>query len=233
MASFASKGCAPHILTLFASKLVDAMVGDFAAWKHSRWGLEAADTLTETRRAEDEAAARELGASVRWLGVPDAIYRGDRYTSNAALYGPLHPEEHALAEHFARELQQLPEWQPRTIVFMPLAVGHHVDHQIAFECGCVLARRGVKVWAYEDLPYAIHTPRSLDERRCQIASRLLYEEPFLIADSLARKLDAVSRYESQLPVIFRFNRDYCEALSAHAMNVGGGAPAERFWRIRG
>ena len=31
---------------------------------------------------EDADAALALGAELRWLGLPDAIYRGDRYTSD-------------------------------------------------------------------------------------------------------------------------------------------------------
>ena len=197
-AAFAREGCSPHVITVFASELVDDMVGDFAAWKHSRWGVHDHVAVTAIRRKEDKAAANELGASIRWLGTPDAIYRGERYTSDAALYGSLHPAEHTLPEFIADELINLPEWRSEAMVFVPLGVGNHIDHQVVFQCGCVLARKGLEVRAYEDLPYAIHTPSSLDERLREVGERLLGEDRFEITQSLASKLEAVSRYESQL-----------------------------------
>src|SRR5688500_18662938 len=86
VARLAERGDCPSIVTVFASELVDAMVGEFAAWKHSRWKLTDPDAVVEARRAEDAAAARTLGCTVRWLGWPDAIYRGDRYRSDAELF---------------------------------------------------------------------------------------------------------------------------------------------------
>ena len=162
VAAWAAAGSQPRMVTVFASELVEGMVGEFAERKHSRWNVSDLDAVPATRRSEDERAAAALGCSVRWLGLPDAIYRGDRYTSDASLYGAPHPEELPLADHLAEELLRLPEWRPGSDVFVSLGVGDHVDHQLVFEAGRRLAQRGVRVWAYEDLPYGIHTPRRWD-----------------------------------------------------------------------
>lgn len=232
-AACAAAGQAPRIVTVFASELVDAMVGPFAAWKHARWQLDDPDAVQQARRSEDEAAAAALGCGLRWLGLPDAIYRGDRYGSDAELYGALHDEEPALAAHLGQELRQLPEWRPGNRVFVPLAVGSHVDHQLVFEAGRQLARAGVEVFAYEDLPYAIHTPDALDRRLAEVGAAV--GAPVLVPlapDALARKLEAVGCYASQLPVIFRFTDDFRGALVQHARRVGGAlGPAERFWPV--
>ncbi|HEX7888327.1 MAG TPA: PIG-L family deacetylase [Ramlibacter sp.] len=232
-ARFASLGLQPRIVTVFASEVLDAMVGPFAEWKHERWGLEDAEAVAAARREEDACASAVLGCDVRWLGLPDAIYRGDRYASDADLYGGLHAEELAFAEHLCEELMHLPEWRPGNQVFVPLAVGAHVDHQIAFETGRVLARRGVEVWAYEDLPYAIHTPQGVARRLEQVGDAV---EPAIaapVAESMDTKLESVACYASQLPVIFRFRPDFRAALADHASAVGAGEPAERMWRVRG
>lgn len=171
-AACASSGGDAHIVTVFASELVDAMVGDFAQWKHERWGLRDPDQFQRERRAEDAAAAAVLGCRLRWLGLPDAIYRGDRFTSDGQLYGPLHPEEHALAAHLAHELVQLPECTPLTEFFVPLAVGGHVDHRLVFEAGRALARSGRRVWAYEDAPYAIHTPGATAQQLAELEAAI-------------------------------------------------------------
>ncbi len=87
VALLANGGHQPHMVTVFASELLPQMVGAFAAWKHERWKLTDPDQVLEARRAEDAAAAQALGCDVRWLGLPDAIYR-DRYTSDHELFGP-------------------------------------------------------------------------------------------------------------------------------------------------
>jgi LmbE family N-acetylglucosaminyl deacetylase len=231
-ALWADAGCGPTIVTLFASELVHAMVGEFARHKHSRWQLEDHDQVHAARRAEDARAAAVLGCRVRWLGIPDAIYRGDRYASDASLYGPVHPEEHGLADHLAHELIELPEWQPGAQLFVPLAIGSHVDHQLAFMTGQRLAARGVEVWAYEDLPYAIHTPTGRTARLKELEGLLGGTEAVRIDATLDRKLQAIDAYATQVPVIFRFTPDFRAAVTGHALEAGAGAgPAERFWRV--
>jgi anti-anti-sigma factor len=154
----AARGDEPRMVTVFASELVDEMVGEFAAWKHERWKVTDAEQVLSVLRTEDAEAAQALGSSLRWLGLPDAIYRGDRYRSDPELFGVLKGEELELAAHLAEEIRQLPEWRDGTRVFVPLGVGSHVDHQLVFEAGRHLASEGVEVYAYEDCPYAIHTP---------------------------------------------------------------------------
>lgn len=232
-AAWAAAGQMPHIVTVFASELVHAMVGEFAAWKHSRWQLADPDAVHAARRAEDERAARVLGCSIRWLGLPDAIYRGERYTSDASLYGPLHPEEHALADHLAEELWHLPEWRADMQVFVPLGVGDHVDHQLVFEAGRRLAACGVAVWAYEDLPYGIHTPAALAQRLQRLGAQVGPGAQVPVAATLDVKMEAIAAYATQLPVIFRFTDDYQGAIGAHALRAGRGElPVERFWPVR-
>lgn len=232
-AAFAALGFAPRIATVFASEILEPMVGPFAQWKHERWGLEDHDEVAAARREEDACAAAALGCGVRWLGLPDAIYRGERYTSDTQLYGGLHRDEYALAAHLAEELQHLPEWRPDAVVCVPLAIGQHVDHQLVFEAGRVLARRGVEVWAYEDLPYAIHTPAGVEQRLARVGDAVGPQFTVPIDGALEHKLAAVACYHSQLPVIFRFRPDFRAALREHALAVGGGHPAERYWQVLG
>ncbi len=223
-----------QIVTVFASGLVDEMVGPFAAWKHERWNLTDVDAVQETRRGEDAAAAGVLGCPVRWLGLPDAIYRGERYSSDDELFGPLRAEELELAEHLAEELRGLPEWRPGTRVFVPLAVGAHVDHQLVFEAGRHLAGSGVTVFAYEDCPYVIHSPAALAVRLTEVGAHLEDSVVVDIEATLPQRLAAIACYHSQLPVIFRFTDDPAAAVTRFARSLGDdGTAAERFWPLKG
>ncbi len=233
VALLAERGHEPHMVTVFAGELVDEMVGPLAAWKHERWKVTDAEQVLAVRRAEDADAARTLGAPVRWLGLPDAIYRGDRYKSDPELFGALMGEELELAAHLAEEIRQLPEWREGTRVFVPLGVGSHVDHQLVFEAGRHLASLGAQVYAYEDCPYAIHTPAGVATRLTALGDAV--GEPLLvpIGVALERRLDSIACYKSQVPVIFRFTTDFRSTVAEFALKTGGASgPAERFWPVR-
>src|SRR3712207_6378213 len=231
VALLAAGGHEPHMVTVFASELLPQMVGSFAAWKHERWKLTDLDQVLEARRAEDAAAARTLGCGVRWLGLPDAIYR-DRYHSDHELFGPLPAEEQELALHLAEEIRHLPEWREGNRVFVPLGIGSHVDHQLVFEAGRYLASQEVEVYAYEDCPYAIHTPEGRRTRLAALDGKVGESVLVPITETLEQRLEAIAYYASQVPVIFRFTQDFRGAVTGFAQEVGGGlGPAERFWQI--
>ena len=232
VALWAESGHEPHMITVFASEIVDQMVGTFAAWKHERWKLTDPDQVLTVRRAEDADAAAALNCTVRWLGLPDAIYRGERYTSDPELFGVLHPEEYYLAQHLAVESRNLPEWRDGNQVFVPLGIGSHVDHQLVFEAGRRLAAEGVEVYAYEDTPYAIHTPEGRAKRLAVLGDQV--GEPLVvpIEDILEQRLEYIACYRSQVPVIFRFTQDFRGSVTEFANAAGAGCgPAERFWPV--
>lgn len=229
----ARAGLSPLIVTVFASEVVHQMVNPFAAWKHSRWGIDDPLAVSDVRRAEDAAAAHELGCTPHWLGLPDAIYRGERYSGDGALYGSIHPEEAGLPYVIAQELLEIAERSGRAALAVPLALGNHVDHQIVFEAGRLLAQQGVSVLAYEDLPYAIHTPTSMDERLGRIGTALGDQVLVDIDSTMTEKIQAVGCYASQLPVIFRFTTDWVDSLVRHARSIEDGRCVERFWAVLG
>ena len=233
VALMADQARQPRMITVFASELVDEMVGEFAAWKHSRWKVTDAEQVLAVRRAEDAEAAQTLGCGMRWLGLPDAIYRGGRYNSDSELFGALRDEEMELASHLADEIRQLPEWDENTLVFVPLGAGNHVDHQLVFEAGRRLASQGVKVYAYEDCPYAIHTPGGVSARLATLGDAVGEPVTVPIGPMLERRLEAIACYRTQVPVIFRFTSDFRKAIGDFARAIGGGhGPAERFWPVR-
>ncbi len=78
---------------------------EFAQGQHSSWGF-APETAVEMRRVEDSCAAQVLAANSVWLDVLDAIYREDRYTSDDAIFGAIHPDDHDLAERIMNGLEE-------------------------------------------------------------------------------------------------------------------------------
>jgi LmbE family N-acetylglucosaminyl deacetylase len=234
VALLADEGCEPVVVTVFAGEVPDDFITDFAKWKHSRWGVTGVEQNVLRRQEEDRNGVEALGARAHWLGYPDAIYRGDRYLSDQSLFGAPQAVETGLVNLIVDEVRSLPEWADEGTVFVPLGIGEHVDHQIMFTVGCVLAKRGTRVFAYEDCPYAIHTPAGLDRRLEEVDGDIGAPLVVPIGTTLERRIDAIFAYRSQVPVIFRFTTDVSGTMADFARKIGGPlGPAERFWPVLG
>ncbi len=149
------------ILTLCAGAQPEGPLSDFAQSLHARWGTEAA--APAQRAAEDRASCQQMGAGWQHFDVPDCIYRRGSdgeflYASEAALNGELHLGEAQLIKQLARQLAaHLPR---RARLVCPLAVGSHVDHQLARAAAERLNRR---LWYYADYPYVLKHAECLEQ----------------------------------------------------------------------
>ncbi|MCS7051588.1 MAG: hypothetical protein NZL87_08250, partial [Thermomicrobium sp.] len=205
----------------------------FARRQHRWRGLDDA-AVVALRREEERAAAEHLGAEAAWFDAPDAIYRGMRYSSETELFGPVHPDDLPLVEHLLTLVEERIACDRCTaVLFVPLAVGNHVDHQIVRTIGLTLAARGQVVWGYEDLPYAA-APGGLDECR-HLADRYSGAPPWLVflsEGAFQHRLAAIRCYRSQIPFIVRELGDVEATLRGYTSTVGRGRLAERFWQLR-
>ncbi|MGA7672560.1 MAG: PIG-L family deacetylase [Nitrolancea sp.] len=233
VAQLAAAGETPVIVTVMGG-IPEGPLTAFALDQHSRWGF-APDEAVEMRRKEDQCSANALGAESVWLGLLDAIYRGDHYTSDEAIFGAVNANEDDLATQIVDELvTRLPySLSSYDQIYVPLAIGNHVDHQLTFHAGRVLASCGHEVWGYEDFPYAGDPAwqGAIRERTASLGcgdARLIR----LSEADVARKVEAVHCYASQLGVIFRFQGDPESAIRRYASTVGEGKPAERYWQVQ-
>ena len=229
----AQRGLRPIVVTVFAGVPDYHTLSPFAAELHRSWGL-GRDPVAQ-RRCEDATAMSYLGAEYEHWDYVDCIYRRQAqtgeflYASVPALYGELRGDEQKLVgELAARLLSALPR-EP-TELYVPLAVGHHVDHQLVSLAGLHLRKKGLSVQFYEDFPYAessenladalglwtvapTPTVRALDER------------------SLKAKTAAIGLYRSQLDMLFGGEEEMARRLSSYALAVGGGSSyGERYWQ---
>jgi LmbE family N-acetylglucosaminyl deacetylase len=213
-------------VTVFAgAPAPDAPLSPFAQEMHARWGL--ADPLA-ARREEDAAALALLGAEGVYWPYIDYIYRRTtegRFLCDGeeALFGEVHPAESALIAELAGRFRTLAQEQDGTI-YAPLAVGHHVDHQVV--------RRAVEglegVVYYEDYPYAaqsgaLEAELEGEQWRAEVVS--------LSQEALETKIAAIACYGSQLTSLeWADAAEMAEAVRAFAQQTGGGALVERYWR---
>ena len=233
VAAIAEQGESPLIVTVFGG-LPPGQLNQFAGEMHRRWGISAGDALAQRRR-EERCAAAALGAEACWLDFPDAIYREDRYTSDNELFGAIHADELSLVEKLYGAAQRFFTARRFTPdhVYVPLAVGNHVDHQHVLQLGLKLGADGYDVLAYEDYPYA-GDPGGLDLLRQRVTEVDGGHEitRFLTEEQLEQRIAAIRCYESQLPVIFRHQGDPVESTRRWAMLRGRTRPAERFWQLQ-
>lgn len=225
------------IITAFAGvPPADLQPGGFVRETHQRMGLPASpQEAVQMRRREDKEAVSTLGADSFWLEHLDAIYRGDPpyYQNDEALFGQIDPNDYSLDEQLGAFLLEVYRRAPLATFYVPLGIGHHVDHQLCCSAGDRLAQQGANLKFYEDFPY-VATPGALDARRRELGSGL-EEELVEVSGTLRLKEDAIACYKSQIPVLFgtpdsmqRSLEDYMGSLR----RTYPGIEIERFWQFK-
>jgi LmbE family N-acetylglucosaminyl deacetylase len=204
----------------------DEPLSPFAQELHARWGF--ADPVA-ARREEDVAALTLLRAEGVYWPYVDCIYRRTAAgcflcDSEEALFGEVHPADDALTAELTDRFQVLAQEQGITI-YAPLAVGHHVDHQVV--------RRAVEglegVVYYEDYPYAarpgtIETALGAGQWQAELVA--------LSQEALQAKIAAIACYGSQFSSLdWADAAEMAAAVQAFARQLGGDGPAERYWRL--
>src|SRR4051812_19827649 len=203
-----------------------------------------AGEIVARRRVEDERYAYFAEASVVFLDLPDAVFRG--YEGDDELLGPVRDDDDAPVSILRREIARL---EPQS-VYVPLAVGNHVDHQLCRDAGVALLaepRRWVmpgpewagKVVFYEDFPYAwwggFQSLDDLPEGAVEGVPKGTFLTPRYadISDQMERKVRGISMYESQLERLFGGVRPMAAQVRQHAQAVatlgGVAGAAERYW----
>lgn len=242
----AQAGARVVVVTVCTGNPPSGPLSVFAQEIHERWAgtgegepnLPAAPAeVVALRRQEDLDALSDLGIEAVHLDVPDCIYRVNpstsypMYTTEAALFGPLHPSEGSLVRRVAGKLTTLLRGFGRHHLYVPLGIGQHVDHQLtrkaAESMGSIFAY-------YEDLPYVIRE----GDRWPNLRSPLLDGRPLnpelmrLTETDLDAWVNATAHYETQLSTFWNDRAAMATALMHYADRAGGstGAPAIRLWR---
>ncbi len=207
--------------------------------------FQTADTA-DIRRAEDERYAWFMEASVVQLDLPDAIYRG--YENDEQLLGSPRDDDEPPYDLLRQEILRL---EPQ-MVYFPLAVGNHVDHQLCREVGLAMLSNE-RAWVmpgpdpagrttfYEDFPYAwwndFTGPAELEGDGLDLPRGLDVEARYSdVSDVLERKAAGLRLYASQIVRLFDSDQGMLDDLSGYharvalAAGLGKGA-AERYWSV--
>ncbi len=213
------KGERVEICTICAGNPPPGELSPLAEMLHHRWGVSARDSQ-ETRRQEDLAACRILGALPFHLNIPDCIYRRNPktgeplITTNEALFQPLPEVEIPLAVQLAKQLAAHIPAAARIVC--PLTLGGHVDHHLTRTAAEWLGR---PLWYYADYPYLLQEAGKLHEHLSPQWQD--HQIPISLSGCRAWQ-DAIACYASQISTFWSSTDEMRKAIS-HYWQKGGGS----------
>ncbi len=114
--------------------------------------------------------------------------------------GQVHPGDTWIDRQLAQDLVALSERLPDAVWYVPLAVGHHVDHLIVASAADRLIQRGATIKFYEDFPYVLEAG-SLERRLQELGGNL---DPAFVemSEMLPYRIEAADFYASQTVLNF-------------------------------
>jgi LmbE family N-acetylglucosaminyl deacetylase len=221
------------VVTVFAGEPQHVELSAYATQMHNRWGN--ASHPTTVRREEDRRAMDQLGAEYLHLAYADAIYRVSDdsflYSSDQEVFGPIHPSEATLVPLLAETVVGLHASQDVT-VYVPLAVGNHVDHQFVRDSLLSLQARFSQIVFYEDYPY-VDKPGALTDALTTLGTQEWESELQLLDEEcLKAKIAAIAAYQSQMATLFETDKTMALRVREYSRAVSPDQGfAERYWRI--
>lgn len=195
------------VITIFGSAAkAGKPLSEVGKWFHDLMGNPS--DVTAMRQEEDKAAMVILGAELCWLTFQSSIYRGQPYRGiwfypcREDMFGNLDSRESGLELTIAEALYRCiaDADKSQSVIYAPLAVGNHVDHQLTHQAGWILHEQGFKVAFYEDIPYSMKDdkPNSLKTVTTAMEDRGAYAELVSLNESdLQAHIDSACTYPSQ------------------------------------
>jgi len=175
---------------------------------------ESAKAYYQHRKEDDVRAMKRFKARAIHLDFLDAPFRNYQYRNVSTIlfhhHLPLH--ERKTLRELSKTLQNLLQNIFPHEVYIPLGIGGHIDHHMAFEWSQSLWNQSLKFYYYQDLPYAF-IPH-WDAIRLQKVGAILNEQvpvqkkgflqvPFVqnYLDSEEDRLNTLMLYETELNAI--------------------------------
>ncbi len=198
-------------------------MGRFALECQESKGVPHEERYLEMRSREDAAFGAKVGLTDRIeLGFLEAPYRG--YDSIPSLFDALREIDHDLSERISSKISNvIRDHDQRCILYMPSAIGRHVDHRLvraAMESVVQsVPEKIASILLYEDFPYCARHP-------VQIAAASIYIEE--IADVLDEKIENLLLYRSQIKNQFGSESEARKLVAGYAAGIAAGSIKVRF-----
>ncbi len=210
LATLASGGWRVVMATVFTQSVADPK--GFALACQLDKGLAPEVDYMDLRRAEDGAAARELGiAAPKHLPFREAPHRG--YGSAPELFSEVRPDD-GIDRDLAPAFADLIGAEAPDLILAPQAVGGHVDHVQVVRALRRLTPAQPILW-WRDFPYTVREANP-KEPLAPLFSDLTPRAFALDEGSQSRKLSACAAYASQIGFQFGGRDGLAERLTREA-----------------
>lgn len=196
---------------------------------HARWGT-TPDQTVALRQQEDRMACATINATPLHLSIPDCIYRLQSdgmplYRTDEDIFGPVHPQDPAISLLRAISLPT-----DITALYLPMGIGHHVDHQLVRDWGLEWAEMHptIDLFFYEDYPYT-RSAQATAQTRARWTSGWTMRDIRLTEADIEAKIAGITCYRSQITSFWHDEAHLNDDVRAHLCVVGDGQAVERFW----
>ncbi len=179
----------------------------FTVSRYAPFSVDNCPDVSELRRLEDVSFAKLAGASLSDLRLIDAPERLSIGVAEIASTRPLDSRDNEPLQRIGAHVNSLrPE-----LVFLPLALGDHIDHRIAQNAS--IAAGCAALAFYEDLPYAARLPENAPAQRAHDLAINLSPRVIRVDNAERWKEQCAGCYPSQIEMetvheIARFSRRY-------------------------
>lgn len=202
---------------------------------HQRW--DAGEKPVAARRWEDIEACNVLGAHAEQREYHDCVYRTHNgnplYASEESLFGDIHPDDSLPRNLEVEAVMFHAVYTKLTALYVPLGVGHHVDHQIVRDWGLAIHNRSpaLAIRFYEEYPY-VRQRQAVQTALTALPNReFTIETQMLTGDDIAAKIRAIACHQSQINTFWE-DRSAMEYDVRETFSIGDGMYAERYWSLK-
>ncbi len=238
------------VITVFAGLPdLNQPISSFAKFQHDTWEKYGVRTKYpnykpyDMRRAEDTEALRYFGIEPIWFDFLECIYRGDSdqwyYNSQEAIFGNIHADEKRIVESIVNAIKQNVAINSETIIYSPIGIGHHIDHQLVLLSALGLIEDVKIVYFYQDYPYVQKFPNRFIANSLELLTSLTSVDciwysiiQYFSEEGLKTKIKAISAYQSQLESLFGGVESMTQDTNKFAYQIGQNKPAERYWFLK-
>ena len=214
-------GTPVEIWTIFAGDPPPGPLSEFARVNEKLWGTKNGEETVAMRTVEDEQAVSIVGADLVHFDIPDCIYRrspaGDYLYTQSVIASP-HPADKNLPGRIEAALKS--KLRKGDILVCPLALGGHVDHELAREAAESFRKH---LRYYADIPYLLNNPQTLGPAIAKMEGELFN----ISAEGLNAWLEGVGAYKSQLDSLFKGDGTLFDAIRGHWARENG----IRLWHV--
>lgn len=178
-----------YLVTIFSK--VTAPFSDYASSLHNYWQL--SDPFND-RKNENFEACKSLGLKAINLEYEDAIYRKKDniylYPNDGDIFKKIASDDNLLLKKIYTNFKK--NFSKDYKYYFPMSIGNHVDHRIANIIGRKLKCDGYNIMFYSDFSYENFTSNRKEKKRIF----------YLTEENIKAKITAVSKYKSQIFMIF-------------------------------